>query len=381
MDEELKEKLVELIKISSATSNIAGVEQASELFISYFKDLPIEWQAVRKEGRGTFWIGKTKLNDESPKILLSGHMDTVFPFEEVEFKIEAEEIFGSGTQDMKGGLIVIYGLLKKLHENNMLKNITFFIDPEEEILNNAYREEMKELAKIHDYAMVFESTLDSDTTEGEYSRSVVIERKGVRWQNVSIKGPGGHAGVLDTKEMRKSTILAAAELITFLESQADYSKRTTVNTGLINGGRAFNVLSDSCEIGIEFRAKTPQEIERLTTAMNSKIEEFIKQGFEIDVKLDADTYPMFVSENVKHFSKIAEEVGNDLVFKIILESRGGGSQANTLQEGNPNLAVLDGFGVRGEGQHTNKEFLYTYSLVQSVDYSFEIIKKIQSSIV
>ena len=56
-----------------------------------------------------------------------------------------------------------------------------------------------------------------------------------------------------------------------------------------------------------------------------------------------------------------------------------GSEANWVASGNPEAKVLDGFGVYGGGDHTTNEFFYKKSFQESLDLTYNVVRRILSS--
>lgn len=106
--------LEELIKHNTKTSDIQDVDFLSDKLINEFKEIDLEIEIFQKPNAAKFIVAKTKEIDKSkPIITLSGHTDTVISANEMPVYTEGNKLFGSGTQDMKGGVFVILETLKK----------------------------------------------------------------------------------------------------------------------------------------------------------------------------------------------------------------------------------------------------------------------------
>ncbi|MEO6173182.1 MAG: M20/M25/M40 family metallo-hydrolase, partial [Arenimonas sp.] len=109
--------LKESVDINSGTMNIAGVRKVGSVFEREFKAL----------GFNTHWIDGSSFNRAGhlvashgklgPRVLLIGHLDTVFaedsPFQKF-MAIDANSARGPGTTDMKGGNVIMVSALRAL---------------------------------------------------------------------------------------------------------------------------------------------------------------------------------------------------------------------------------------------------------------------------
>jgi len=371
------QNLETLLLIDSKSSNIQGVNELGNAIQEMLKDLPLEWQRIKKEGAADFLISETKVMDNTkPVIVLSAHMDVIYSANEVEFKEVGDKIYGSGAQDMKSSIIVIIELLKKLHKENKLENIILSLSPQEELATPNYRETVKEIARRADYVLVFESTLDIDPNAELKKRSIVTSRRGFEQFILKINGKGGHSGVLINKKDRKTVVHPMAEFILGLENLVDYDKETTANVGLINGGQAVNVLMPNIEILFEVRFRYLAEHTRIKACIHKQLENIIREGFEVNLEEKGFFPPLFESNVNKNFIDQLMAIAMSKGIDLIIEKRTGGSESSLFQDANPKAVVLDGFGPRGEHQHTKEEFVYSESIFSAIEFDYEVLKKV-----
>ena len=122
------------------------------------------------------------------KILLLGHLDTVFPPGQFEtYSDDGEWVYGPGVCDMKGGLMVAMESLRKVfHKKNNLVNVDFLCVSDEETGSDDSCQLTAELCRDYDYVMVFEAAGSNlELVEG---------RKGVGTWVIDIQGKAAHAG-------------------------------------------------------------------------------------------------------------------------------------------------------------------------------------------
>src|SRR4029453_5041600 len=129
--------LERVVNINSGTQNLGGVREVGAVFRAEFDRLGFQTQWV--DGAGWQRAGHLVATHPgaSPKVLLIGHLDTVFerdsPFQKFE-RLDATTARGPGIIDMKGGDVIIIQALKALDAAGLLKsmNITVVMTGDEE---------------------------------------------------------------------------------------------------------------------------------------------------------------------------------------------------------------------------------------------------------
>jgi len=109
-------ELQSIIEINSWTKNKEGVDKNGEIFAYWMEALDYKLTRYPREGIGDH-LHLTSSHKEGKKLLLLGHLDTVFPPDAFEDFTEDEEwIHGPGVCDMKGGNYVALQALRNAHE-------------------------------------------------------------------------------------------------------------------------------------------------------------------------------------------------------------------------------------------------------------------------
>ena len=129
--------LERLVNINSGTMNFAGVRKVgdvlrAELDALGFKTQWVDGAAFRRAGHLV-----AEHSASGPKLLLIGHLDTVFepssPFQKFE-RLDDSTARGPGIIDMKGGDVIILYALRALKDAGLLDrmNVTAVFDGDEE---------------------------------------------------------------------------------------------------------------------------------------------------------------------------------------------------------------------------------------------------------
>ena len=123
-----------IINMNSYTKNKTGVDKVGEIFDEWFKDLGFELNIHNRGSIGNHRHYISACDKNSKKLLLLGHLDTVFPPNKFEdYSEDKEWIYGPGVCDMKGGNIVVLQALRNLNKKKIdIKNIdVLFVSDEE----------------------------------------------------------------------------------------------------------------------------------------------------------------------------------------------------------------------------------------------------------
>jgi acetylornithine deacetylase/succinyl-diaminopimelate desuccinylase-like protein len=263
-------------------------------------------------------------------------------------------------------------LLKRLEKKDKLENIMILLTPDEEDGMHHLSKQIEYYSEA-DYALVFEEGSWNHLDPKPEERAIVVQRKAVGFYEVEFKGVAGHNAKLSTKDERHSAILEMAEKIVGLEKIADYEKGTLVNTGIIESeNSAANMIADHAFIKVDIRYGNKEEVYRV----ESELKKLFSHSSR-DVEIEAEQvlfYPSFdeTEENNK-FADIVIEQGKKLELNVRKQRRSSGSEANWIAYGNPDCAILDGFGVIGAGDHSEREFFYKESFEDAVKLSLNTV--------
>ena len=130
--------LEQLVLVNSGTMNLKGVEQVGRLLRPEFEALgfQVRWVPMTHTGRAGHMIATHKGSGRGKRILLIGHLDTVFepdsPFQ--GWKRTGDIVEGPGVSDMKGGNVIILAALRAMQAAGTLKaaDITVVLTGDEE---------------------------------------------------------------------------------------------------------------------------------------------------------------------------------------------------------------------------------------------------------
>ena len=349
--------LEKMVLIQSGSHNKKGVDRVSKLIKSFFQANGISCRVIEQAEFGNHLIVKSPCAEQSEKqILITGHMDTVFP-ENTDFnwyKEDTSKCYGPGVIDMKGGLVTGIFALKALESIGLLKEIpiTFIFNSDEEIGSPSSRKIIKKEANKSACAFV----LECGGLEGE----VVTGRKGNLVIKLSVTGKSGHAAF--SGKNKTSAILELAHKAIEIESLNDIERGITVNVGKIEGGIGHNTVPDRATALIDFRYYRQSGYPFLKKRIEEIIEKSNIPGTTCDLQIISSRLPMEQNGTNRKLFRTAKTVAERLGFPIKEEFRYGVSDANIIAE--QGVPVLDELGPCGASDHSKNEFMIKESLLQ-----------------
>ncbi len=361
------------VEINTGTHNLAGIDQYRRLLAKELQALGFTTRERASEpvsvlscegGQLAFanhLIAERKGSKPS-RLLLSGHMDTVFAPQDSFQKMTVDQhgtIRGPGVADMKGGLVVMLYALQALAANGRLDdaNITILLNSDEEIGSLGSRQLIEELARAHDVGFVF---------EGSYQNTFTRARKGLGQVRLKITGRESHAGA--AHERGVSANLALAQKVVEIEKLTDYAKQMTVNVGMMRGGEKRNTIPGCADAYIDLRFPTLADGEYLKSAIEriadkpSVVNPLYPDLPNVEVWGRLHRPVKAIHPQVDEL--IAEAMGLSLLLgePIVGASYSGGGTDGSIAQA-VGLPTVDSMGVDADGIHSSREKTTVKSLL------------------
>ena len=349
--------LEKMVRIQSGTYNKTGVDRVGRLIMSEFQAHAVSCRAVEQESFGNHLVVSSLCEEPFDKqILLTGHMDTVFP-EDTGFTGYKEEngfVYGPGVIDMKGGLVAGIFALKALDSENLLKKIplAFIFNSDEEIGSPSSKTLIQQEAGKSAFAFVLET--------GGRNGEIVTGRKGNLSLKLTIKGKAGHAAFAG--KQKASAVLELAHKIIAFEALNDLDRGITVNVGKVTGGIGPNTVADHALARIDFRFTEPSDKAKLENSITEITQRIDVPGTSSRFTVLSSRPPMPASAANKNLFKTVQETAASLGFSVAEEFRSGVSDANMIA--GENTPVIDGLGPIGAMDHSENEYMIKASLLQ-----------------
>lgn len=297
-------------------------------------------------------------------VFLGAHTDTVEPTEKINVIIDGDIICTDGNTilgaDDKGGIAAILEGVRSINEDGKAHgDIQIIFNISEEIgLMGAY-------------------AIDNSKIKAEYGFILDNQRPtgGITWSApsqcnilVEITGKASHAGMSPEKGV--SAILAASNAISKMKL-GRIDEETTANIGIIEGGKARNIVPDKVMIKAEARSRDESKLAAQVEHMKSVFEkEAEKIGARADVTVKQEYSAFRFTEN-DEIVKLAAEAIKRIGLAPVFWDGGGGSDANVYNKAGIPVLVM---GVGYEDAHSSSERMLISELVKSSEFVAALIE-------
>ncbi|MEO8463481.1 MAG: M20 family metallopeptidase [Chloroflexota bacterium] len=358
------DELAQLCSIDCGSYSPSGVNQVADWVAGAFSTLG---GSVERRPDPSGRYGDTVIGTFSgkvgagPRILLIGHMDTVFPDGTVAlrpFRVDDGIARGPGVTDMKGGLLAgihALGALRALGGGRWdalpFDEIVYVANPDEEIGSPSSTPHIREIAARADAAFVLECA----RANGDF----VSSRKGIADLRLTIHGRAAHAGVEPDKG--RNAIVAGARMVERIQSLNGRWASVTANVGVFQSGTRPNVIPDLAHLEVDVRGVTRQELEEAVAAIHLIASDPGVPDVTVDVEQMAGWLPMEKLERSGRLADHAVATAARLGFATIDVGTGGASDANTTS--GMGVPSIDGLGPIGGRDHSPDEYLEVDSIV------------------
>jgi tripeptide aminopeptidase len=349
-NDRLKETFIDLVKIPSPSWKEAGVIR----YISgALAELGISCE-MYPCGESHNLLARVPGSCSGKPVLLSCHMDTVVPCENVKPVVKKNRITSDGTTvlggDDKAAIAAFIEALRVLKETNTphVPIELLFSCAEELGLYGIKGFDMSILRSRR--AFVFDSGGDIGTVITKAPYQISLE--------VSIRGKAAHAGMEPEKGISAIRVLA---LILAAIPHGRIDRETTVNAGIITGGKATNIVAEESWCKLEARSIDRAKlaaVEKRIRDIAAAIALSHNAGLRIKRRLE---YPGFTMQENSPVMVMAESAVRKIGTVPKMEASGGGSDTNILNRAGIRAVNLS-IGMRNV--HSTKEYILVSDLIK-----------------
>ena len=363
--------LKEAVDINSGTMNIAGVRQVGSVFEREFKNLGFDTRWVDGSGFNRAGHLVASHGKRGPRVLLIGHLDTVFaedsPFQKFEV-IDAVSARGPGTTDMKGGNVIIISALRALRDTGQLDkmSIRVVLMGDEENRGEPIELANKVLLEAGEWADI---ALGFEDGDGDPKTAAISRRGSIGWQ-LKVTGRPAHSSQIFQPDYGDGAIFEAARILDGFRQALSGVPNLTFNPGVIAGGTdatldedtsratAFgkgNVIAQTVLVSGDLRAISPKQLAEAQLTMNKIVAAHLPHTSATITFLNGYP-PMAPTEgNAKlltMYSAVSEDFGFGPV--VAINPRKAGAADISFIADKVDMAI-DGIGLMGKGGHTIEE--------------------------
>ncbi|GAB3467875.1 M20 family metallopeptidase [Massilia terrae] len=362
-------------RINSGTLNLKGVRDVGALFRQQFDELGFKttWVDMPPEMGRAGHLVATRTGTQGKRILLLGHMDTVFEPDSTAplWQLDGDGVRGQGVSDMKAGDVAIIAALRALKQVGALDNTTIsvmFTGDEEEAGNPkaVSRGPMVELAKRSDIALSFEGMVGDRNGQPR----ATVARRATAFFELEVKGKQGHSSGVFGPGAGYGAVYEAARILDAFRQQVP-EQGLTFNPGVILGGTevAFddanskgtaagktNVIANTVTVKGDLRYLDYAQRDRAQAKMREIVAHSLP-GASATINFRDSYPPMAVTPGnlnvLAAYSQASVDAGLGEVGAVPAEARGAGD----IQFIAPYIDSLDGLGASGSGAHSPSERL------------------------
>ncbi len=370
----LLDRTLEWARINSGTTNLDGLRDVAALMADAFAVLPGDValtdpdpvEAVRADGsiekiaRGQHLTVSVR-PDAPLRILLTGHMDTVFaknhPFQHIK-ELEPGVLNGPGLADMKGGLSVMLGALQLLEQSELADGIGYdvMINSDEEVGSGSSAALIEKLASGKTAALTYEPALPDGTLAGE--------RGGSGNYSITFTGKSAHAG--RNPDDGRNALVAAADMALRLKDL--HRPGLSVNPAKIDGGGPNNAVPDHAILRVNFRPKTLADQQEAEADLKRLVEMMaLEHDLSVHCHGGFGRPPKPIDPQAEKLFGLVKKCGAELGLDISWRGTGGVCDGNNIAA--CGVPVVDTMGVRGGAIHSADEYLIVDSLVERTQLS------------
>ncbi|QTH23456.1 M20/M25/M40 family metallo-hydrolase [Rhizorhabdus wittichii] len=298
-----------LVTVNSGSRNLPGVTKVGAMMRAELEPLGFEvrWVPMEQAGRAGHIVALHKGNGRGKRLLLIGHLDTVFepdsPFQRwtPKGKDWAE---GPGAGDDKGGMVVIVAALRAMKAAGTLKDadIEVVLTGDEEDVGDPVeiaRADLVAAGRRADVALDFEGLV----RDGGRDMGSIARRSAGSWV-VKATGNSGHSSGIFSDKVGYGAIYELARIVDRFRRELP-EPNLTYNVGLIAGGATettdadgiratatgkSNIIAPVAEARGDLRTLSDEQTERVKAKMTAIVAEHLP-GTGATIEFDKGAYP------------------------------------------------------------------------------------------
>lgn len=365
--------LERIVNINSGTMNFAGVRAVADALAPEFRALGFEtrWVDGAAWNRAGHLIATRRGNGRGPKLLLIGHLDTVFeqdsPFQRFA-RTRGDSASGPGIADMKGGDVVMLLALRALASASLLDDlqITAVFTGDEEASGRPMALSKRDLVEAADWADIaigFENGPEAPHV------SVTSRRSSSDWY-LRVAGTPSHSSQIFQPTVGSGAIFEVARILTQFHDSLSREPKLTFNPGVIVGGTAVtfdsaqrrgtafgktNVVAESASVAGDLRALSSEQLTHAKATMQRIVARHYPRTNAV-LSFDDGYPPLPPSDGNTRLLTMLDRASRDagLPGLTAVDPLRAGAADIAFAAGRVDMAI-DGLGLKGRADHTVNE--------------------------
>ncbi|MDQ6630060.1 MAG: glutamate carboxypeptidase [Pseudomonadota bacterium] len=359
------DSLKTMVGIESGSGDRAGLARMASLIDDRLTALGFKTERRKSPvGAGADTVVGTLVGSGARKIMLQGHMDTVYQpgiLKEQPIKLDGNRIYGPGIADDKGGLAVILHALKILRDAGWtdFATLTVLVNADEEVGSPGSGETIAALAAGQDYVLSCEPTTAKAVAKTE---ALLLGAAGAATVTMEVRGRASHAGAAPA--LGRNAILEISQQILATKDLARDIPGAAMNWTNVVSNKAVNQIPELAVAIADVRMTIPGAEQKLDAALQAKI---------ASSKLIADTQttatlvvvrPAFLAgPKGRALGERAQAIYKELDRDLSLVPMTGAATDAGFAARSGKATVVESFGLAGFGYHARDEYIEVDSIV------------------
>jgi acetylornithine deacetylase/succinyl-diaminopimelate desuccinylase-like protein len=208
-----------------------------------------------------------------PVILLSAHLDTVFPAETpLQPVFEDGRLQAPSACDNAAGVVGMLAIVRALLHGGIALPAPLVV------MGNVGEEgegDLRGVRHFYKHNALAGRVAAHIVLDGAGTDTIVSQALGSRRFLVTVTGPGGHS-FSDAGTPNPIAALAKA-IATLAEVPLPEEPRTTLNVGTLHGGISVNAIPQKAQAAIDFRSSAAEPLIALEVALHRAVEDAVEQ--------------------------------------------------------------------------------------------------------
>jgi glutamate carboxypeptidase len=377
-----------VVDIPSGTMNFDGVRRTGAVFRASLDSLGFttRWVPGEPFGRAGHLVAEHKGRAGRKRVLLIGHLDTVFEGPGQGWTREDTVGRGAGSSDMKGGDVVILYALRAMQAAGTLKdaNVIVVMTGDEESAGeplDAARKDLVDAAKRSHAALAFEG--------GQRTQVVTGRRSSTEWRLV-VGGRQGHSSGVFSDGAGYGAIYEAARILDEFRRTVAYERGITFNPGVIVGGERVtfdstrltgtaagknNIIAPTVVVVGDLRTVSRAQLDSARAIMRGVVARNLGRT-TASIAFDDGYPPMSPTAGNERLRAVYDAASRALGYGPVEgndPTRRGAGDASFVA---PVVDVIDGLGADGDGSHSPRESVWLPSLRMQTERAAVVITRL-----
>jgi glutamate carboxypeptidase len=383
------------VNINSGSMNLAGVKQVGLLAKQQLSAIGFEVQWLDGSAfnrAGHILATHQSSNPKALKILMIGHLDTVFAKDDdfQTFKMLSEsEAAGPGVADMKGGNTIIISAMRALKKLNLLDNVSIkvLLTGDEESSGRPLSLSKK---AIVDGAIWADIALGYENGDNNINTGMAARRGYTGW-TLNVEGKPAHSSQIFNEEVGYGAIYETARILEAFRAQLEQEENLTFNPGMIVGGTSIdfdvdkssgsafgksNVIAQKAKVKGDLRALSNKQLKSAKQTMKNIVKNNLKHT-KAELIFEVGYPPMALTQGNLDLLALYSQVSQDLGYNAV-------KPANPRKAGAADISFaaehvdmsLDGLGLMGSGAHTKNEVADLTTLDKNIEKTAILIYRL-----